>query len=110
MQQAKVLIVGCGSVGTMCAFALQKSGNAEVTAILRSNYDLVQTQGYHIQSIDHGEIAGWKPHHMERYLEDALQHGPFDFVLVAMKNLPDVYTIPDIIGPAIAPQTLIVLV
>lgn len=65
MQQARVLIVGCGSVGTMCAYTLQNSGDAEVTVILRSNYDSVQNQGYHINSIDHGEIDGWKPHHSE---------------------------------------------
>ncbi|KAK7438666.1 hypothetical protein CaCOL14_011943 [Colletotrichum acutatum] len=109
-QQAKILIVGCGSVGTMCAYALQISGDAEVTAILRSNYDLVQDHGYQIHSIDHGEIDGWRPHHMERSLKDALRHGPFDFVLVTMKNLPDVYSIPDIIRPAITAQTSIVLV
>lgn len=47
---------------------------------------------------------------MEKSLRDALKHGPFDFVLVAMKNLPDVYSISDIIGPAISAQTSIVLV
>ncbi|KAK1622401.1 ketopantoate reductase PanE/ApbA C terminal-domain-containing protein [Colletotrichum phormii] len=110
MRQARVLIVGCGSVGTMCAYALQKSGDAEVTAILRSNYDLVHARGFHIRSIDHGEIDSWRPHHMERSLEDTLKHGPFDFVLVAMKNLRDVYSIPNIIGPAITAQTSIILV
>lgn len=35
-------------------------------------------------------------------MDDALQYGPFDYVLVALKNLPDVYSIPDIIRPAVA--------
>jgi ketopantoate reductase len=58
-----VLIVGCGAVGTMCAYALQNSGIPTVTAVLRSNLDAVRAQGFHIQSIDHGEIAQWRPHH-----------------------------------------------
>lgn len=46
----------------MCAFTVQKSGTATVTAILRSNFDAVNAQGFHIDSIDHGTISNWKPH------------------------------------------------
>lgn len=35
---------------------------------------------------------------------------PFDYVVVTMKNLPDVYSIPDIIRPAISAHTAIVLI
>ncbi|KAF5502079.1 Proline-specific permease [Colletotrichum aenigma] len=111
MEQAKILVVGCGPVGTMCAFALQKSGQATVTAILRSNFDLVKSQGFRIQSVDHGEIDSWRPHNIERTVHDSLQHGPFDYVVVALKNLPDVYSIPNIIAPAVTLDcTSIVLV
>ncbi|KAJ0374696.1 hypothetical protein COL26b_007017 [Colletotrichum chrysophilum] len=95
----------------MCAFALQKSGQATVTAILRSNFDLVKSQGFRIQSVDHGEIDSWRPHNIERTVHDSLQHGPFDYVVVALKNLPDIYSIPDIIAPAVTlDRTSIVLV
>ncbi|KAF0320004.1 proline permease [Colletotrichum asianum] len=51
------------------------------------------------------------PSEIERTVHDSLQHGPFDYVVVALKNLPDVYSIPDIIAPAITlDRTSIVLV
>ncbi|KAK2751860.1 amino acid permease [Colletotrichum kahawae] len=111
LEVPRILVVGCGPVGTMCALALQKSGQATVTAILRSNHDLVKSQGFRIQSIDHGEIESWRPNNIERTVDDSLQHGPFHYVVVALKNLPDVYSIPDIISPAITLDlTSIVLV
>lgn len=60
--KANVLLVGSGGVGTMGAYALETGGQAEVTAILRSNYEAVQRQGFSIDSIEHGNgIEGWKP-------------------------------------------------
>ena len=129
-EQCDILVVGVGAVGTMVAFVLQKSGLATVTVILRSNYDVVNAEGFHIKSIDHGEVDGWKPHHskcncwlsslrtrltfiwsVERTMADAVQHGPFDYVVVALKNLPDVYSIPEIIRPVVtSTRTSIVLV
>ncbi len=60
--KARVLIVGMGGVGTMAAYALEKGGLAEVTAVLRSNYDAVEKNGFDIDSIEHGhDIRGWRP-------------------------------------------------
>ncbi|KAH8879206.1 2-dehydropantoate 2-reductase family [Thozetella sp. PMI_491] len=111
-QPVNVLVAGCGAVGTMCAYALHKSGAAKVTAILRSNFQVVEAQGFDIQSVDHDEVRGWKPDYLvERTVDDACKHGPFDYVVVAMKNLPDIYSIPDIIRPSITLEhTSIVLV
>lgn len=60
-KKANVLLVGSGGVGTMAAYALEKGGKASVTAVLRSNYSVVEEQGFHIISIEHGEIQGWRP-------------------------------------------------
>lgn len=60
--QPRVLIVGCGAVGTMAAFTLQKSGIPQITAVIRSKFDVVEAQGFHIVSIDHGTVDGWRPH------------------------------------------------
>lgn len=60
--KARVLIVGTGGVGTMAAYALEIGGKAQVTAIMRSNYDAVQKNGITIDSIEHGRnIKGWRP-------------------------------------------------
>jgi len=62
--KARILIVGVGGVGTMAAYALEIGGQAEVTAVLRSNYDAVVEKGFKIDSIEHGhDIKGWRPSH-----------------------------------------------
>ncbi|KAK1515217.1 uncharacterized protein CCOS01_13410 [Colletotrichum costaricense] len=110
-EAANVLVVGCGAVGTMCAYALHKSKAATVTGVFRSNFEEVQRLGLCIRSVDHGTVLDWKPHHVERNISDAARHGPFDYVLVAMKSLPDIYSIPDLIALAVTPgRTSIVLV
>ena len=53
--EKNVLLVGSGGVGTMAAFSLEASGRASVTAILRSNYDSVERNGFNIDSIDYGK-------------------------------------------------------
>lgn len=60
--KARVLIVGMGGVGAMAAYALETGGKAEVTAIMRSNYDSVQKNGFDIDSVQYGhDIRGWRP-------------------------------------------------
>lgn len=59
--KVNVLLVGSGGVGTMAAYALEKGGRASVTAVLRSNYDTVNKEGFTINSIQHGNVKEWKP-------------------------------------------------
>lgn len=61
----KVLVVGAGGVGTMAAVALERSGMASVTAVLRSNYEKVVRDGFEIDSVNHGKLSNWKPTHGE---------------------------------------------
>jgi len=57
----KILLIGSGGIGTVTAYALETGGLAEVTAILRSNYAVVEKNGFTIDSVDHGYIQGWRP-------------------------------------------------
>jgi ketopantoate reductase len=59
--KSKILLVGCGGVGTMCAYNLEIGGRALITAVLRSNYDAVEREGFFIDSIEHGKVEGWRP-------------------------------------------------
>ena len=61
MDKARVLIVGCGGIGTMAALNLETGGRAVVTAVLRSNYAAVKESGFTIYSVDHGEVKGFRP-------------------------------------------------
>lgn len=55
-EKDEILLVGSGGVGTIAALNLEKGGLARVTAVLRSNYDKIINDGFHIKSCDHGEI------------------------------------------------------
>ncbi|KKY13514.1 putative 2-dehydropantoate 2-reductase [Diplodia seriata] len=102
----RVLVVGTGGVGTMASVALEKSGRATVTSVLRSNYDQVKAHGFEIDSCDHGKLSGWRPSHSKR-----TRHEPFDYVVVTMKNIPEVSNIPEVIRPAVTDgHTAIVLI
>ena len=45
----------------MASFVLERSGQAKVSTVLRSNYSAVSSGGYDIDSVDHGRIKNWKP-------------------------------------------------
>lgn len=56
-----VLIIGGGAVGAIAALNLDVGGFADVTIVLRSNYEAVQESGYDFESCDHGTVKSWKP-------------------------------------------------
>jgi len=107
MSKIKVLIVGGGGVGTMAAYALESAGQAEVTMVLRSNFNAVKQNGFTIDSIQHGhDITGWRPSHLIEKVPNAqdVAAAPFDYIVVATKNIPDVKpTVVDIIEDAVTP-------
>jgi ketopantoate reductase len=59
--KARVLLVGCGGVGTMAALNLERGNLAEVSCVLRSNYELVRERGFTIRSCEHGDLGEWRP-------------------------------------------------
>lgn len=105
----KILIVGLGGVGVIAAYALQYGEKAEVTALIRSDYDRVIEKGYEINSCDYGHIEGFRPTHVVKTIEDAKKYGEFDFILVTTKNLPDITTVEDVFADAVTEKTTIVL-
>ncbi|KAH7041982.1 2-dehydropantoate 2-reductase family protein [Macrophomina phaseolina] len=112
--KANVLLVGSGGVGTIGALNLEVGGLASVTAVLRSNYDAVSKNGFHIKSCDHGVLTNWRPTKIVNSIPDvqgdSLQ--AFDYIVCATKNIPDVPpTLADLIAPAVTPgHTTIVLI
>jgi ketopantoate reductase len=59
--KATVLLIGSGGVGTIAALNLESGGLAQVTAVLRSNYEAVREKGFTIRSADHGTLSKWRP-------------------------------------------------
>ncbi|KAJ5701085.1 ketopantoate reductase PanE/ApbA C terminal-domain-containing protein [Penicillium malachiteum] len=109
--RANILLCGCGAVGTTASVTLEKSGCAAVTAVLRSNFSKVKKDGFSIDSVDHGKLSGWRPSYISGSVQDAIKNEPFQFIIVALKSLPDIYSIPQPIAPAITPfESTIVLI
>ncbi|KAJ4184879.1 hypothetical protein NW755_008792 [Fusarium falciforme] len=113
MAKSRVLVVGTGGIGTMSAYALENGGLAEVTAVMRSNYDAAVRDGIDIDSVQYGQIKAWRPTAITKTVPDVSKGdvAPFDFILVTTKNIPDAPpTVADIIAPAVTPgKTAIVL-
>lgn len=63
MAKSRVLVVGMGGIGTVCAYGLETGGLAEVTSVMRSNYAAVTEKGIDIESVDFGHVKSWKPTH-----------------------------------------------
>ncbi|KAL4998942.1 ketopantoate reductase PanE/ApbA C terminal-domain-containing protein [Aspergillus recurvatus] len=113
IKKARVLVVGIGGIGAMCSYALDQGGKAEVTAVLRSNYDAVEQDGFEIDSIQYGRISGWRPASIRKAIPSVTSESlpPFDFILVTTKNTPDIPpSVSEIIAPAVTPgHTVIIL-
>lgn len=60
-RKANILLVGGGAVGAIAALNIQAGGLGEVSAVLRSNFQVVKERGYIIESVDHGKLSGWRP-------------------------------------------------
>lgn len=113
MAQLNVLIIGSGGVGAIAALALTTNGKSETTLVVRSAYDKVLKDGFTIRSATYGNINNWHPTHVSRSVEDAVKlNGPFDYVVVTTKNIPDgPQPCEEIVRPAIFPgRTTIVLI
>ncbi|EMT67212.1 hypothetical protein FOC4_g10000361 [Fusarium odoratissimum] len=99
-----VLLIGGGSVGTIAALNLEAGGLANVTLVLRSNYNVVNDKGFDIESCDHGAIKGWKPSIVRNTIPDILKENiePYDYIVLSTKNTPDIPpTIVDLVQPAL---------
>ncbi|KAH7034532.1 ketopantoate reductase PanE/ApbA C terminal-domain-containing protein [Microdochium trichocladiopsis] len=67
----------------MAAYALEKGGLAEVTAVLRSNYAAVVENGFDIDSVLYGSIKSWRPTHIVNAVPKVSEDGtaPFDYIV-----------------------------
>ncbi|GAB5589822.1 hypothetical protein Unana1_04722 [Umbelopsis nana] len=107
LQHLKTLIVGTGAVG--CVYGWRMSQTAAVTTVCRSNYNVVRRDGFSIQSKKWGE-GTFRPFRVVRNTTEAAQD-EYDYVVVTMKSLPDVFDVSEIIRPVVTSEkTTIVLI
>lgn len=102
-KKPKVLVIGSGGVGAISALSLTTNNKSEVTLVVRSDFELISNNGYSIDSCTYGKLTNWKPHNLAKSVDHATtDFGPFDYILVTTKNVPDgPITCEEIIKPAI---------
>ncbi|OJI99321.1 hypothetical protein ASPVEDRAFT_123919 [Aspergillus versicolor CBS 583.65] len=113
VSKSRILIVGTGGIGTVSAYSLERGGAAEVTAVMRSNYEAAVKKGIDIDSVQYGQVKAWRPTAIVKSVPDVSKENipPFDYIVVTTKNIPDAPpTVSDLIAPAVTPgKTAIVL-
>ena len=94
----KILLHGSGAIGTIYVYLLHKAG-FDVTAVCRSNYSAAKENGFLIDSDRYGKGIHIHPK-VVRSPAEAAKDGPFDYVIVSTKALPDDET-SKVIEPAV---------
>lgn len=108
MTRPKILLHGSGAIGTIYVYLLHKAGY-DVTAVCRSNYEAANSNGFLIDSDKYGKNIRFHPK-VVRTPEEASSDGPFDYVIVSTKAIPDAQT-SKVIAPAVTKaRTCIVLI
>ncbi|GAV29799.1 hypothetical protein PMKS-003303 [Pichia membranifaciens] len=108
----KVLLIGFGGVGTIVSYTLEHLGRAEVVAVARpSTFDKIANQGYRIESVDYGTVEKYVPSKVVLSGKEAVEkYGPFDYIVITTKNIPDISPVVDMLEDCYSDNTAIMLI
>jgi len=93
-----ICVVGFGALGSFYSIALERSGLARVTAVCRSNHEIIKDHGLNVDSHVLGKYEAWRPYRVVASTQEAADR-QYRFVICTFKALPDVITTPDLLGP-----------
>ncbi|KAF7920690.1 hypothetical protein BELL_0972g00010 [Botrytis elliptica] len=107
----RILSVGGNAVSAFLSWRLQATNACDVTLVWKSGFDAVHQYGISFKSTSFGNER-FKPRHVVRTPEEAASNkeGPFDYVLLCVKALPDVYDLAAVIESVVTPQHTCILV
>ncbi|SPO00006.1 related to meiotically up-regulated gene 72 protein [Cephalotrichum gorgonifer] len=107
----RVCSVGGNAVSAFLSWRLQATNACDVTLVWKAGYDHVSQYGISMKSAIFGNER-FKPRHVVRVPEEAtaVAQGPFDYVILCIKALPDVYDIAGVIESVVTPQHTCILV
>ncbi|KAF2666445.1 hypothetical protein BT63DRAFT_416813 [Microthyrium microscopicum] len=102
--------VGGNAVSAFLSWRLQATNACDVTLVWKSGYETVAQYGISIKS----QLLGnerFKPYAVVRTPEEAAQTSkiPYDYVVLCVKALPDVYDLASIIESVVTPQHTCIL-
>ncbi|KAK3330988.1 2-dehydropantoate 2-reductase-like protein [Apodospora peruviana] len=106
-----VVTVGGNPVSAFLSWRLQATNACDVTLVWKTGYEHVSQYGISFKSPVFGNER-FKPRHVVRAPEDAAskKEGAFDYVILCIKALPDVYDLASVIDSVVTPQHTCILV
>ncbi|KAM3545512.1 Meiotically up-regulated 72 protein [Beauveria bassiana] len=107
----QVCSVGGNPVSAFLSWRLQATNACDVTLVWKSGFEHVSQYGISFKSPVFGNER-FKPRHVVRNPEDAstVRDGPFDYVVLCVKALPDVYDLAAVIDSVVTPQHTCILI
>jgi 2-dehydropantoate 2-reductase len=109
--KANILLIGFGGVGTIVSYTLEHLGRSQITVVCKPERKENLENGYRIESLNYGIIENYIPSHIVENTAEAMQNfGPFDYIIITTKNIPDISPIVDIISDCYDDQSTIVLI
>lgn len=107
----RVLSVGGNAVSAFLSWRLSATNACDVTLVWKSNFQQVAQYGISFKSTAFGNER-FKPRYVIQNPEEAstARGPPFDYVILCVKALPDVYNLADIIQSVVTPQHTCIIV
>ncbi|KAF4124598.1 Ketopantoate reductase [Geosmithia morbida] len=107
----RICSVGGNSVSAFLSWRLQATNACDVTLVWKSGFEHVSQYGISFKSQSFGNER-FKPRRVVRNPEDASASGDpsFDYVVLCVKALPDVYDLASVIDSVVTPQHTCILV
>ncbi|KAI0385240.1 ApbA-domain-containing protein [Hypomontagnella monticulosa] len=107
----RICSVGGNAVSAFLSWRLQATNACDVTLVWKSGFESVYQYGISFKSASFGNER-FKPRRVVRTPEDATHNkeGAFDYVILCIKALPDVYDLASVIDAVVTPQHTCILV
>ncbi|KOS43850.1 hypothetical protein ACN38_g5251 [Penicillium nordicum] len=106
----RILSVGGNAISAFLSWRLQATTSCDVTLVWKSGFDAVSQYGVSFKSKAFGNER-FKPRHVVRAPEEASsRENAYDYVILCVKALPDVYDLASVIESVVTPQHTCILV
>ncbi|KAF2149630.1 hypothetical protein K461DRAFT_231424 [Myriangium duriaei CBS 260.36] len=107
----KILSVGGNAISAFLSWRLSATNACDVTLVWKAGFETVAQYGITFNNKALGQER-FKPRQVVRTPDEAAQSSkvPYDYVLLCVKALPDVYDLASVIEPVVSPQHTCILV
>ncbi|KAJ5542670.1 hypothetical protein N7461_008673 [Penicillium sp. DV-2018c] len=106
----RILSVGGNAISAFLSWRLQATTSCDVTLVWKSGFEAVSQYGVSFKSKAFGNER-FKPRHVVRAPEEASsRENAYDYVILCVKALPDVYDLASVIESVVTPQHTCILV